>query len=594
MNNNNLKFPSEILEPSIIIHSLNNVSFFLKIKPYLDTNGTKKSYFNDEKYQTIFNIISKWYDKFNKFPTQKELLIVNEKLNKNDNELKFLIDTIINKVYTESPEDVDINFIEQETQKFIQENRVYEAMMLSQIDVENGNYDIIAERMREAITVNFDKDLGVSIRDVEKGITLLNELGAETSISTGIPSLDNVLDGGWRGKEIYVFAATPGIGKCLRYDVKVKVFYEFNGVTIIEDIRIGDLFKKLNITNQGEYIPKNKLKVKTTAGFKEVKALRKTQPNPEWVIKTESGREAVFTDKHKLEVKKSDIFDVGRYWENIDTIKIGQEVNTENGWEKVTECYFNGNYSEMYDLEVDSIKSFYANGFNSHNTALLGNFAINAFLDGKKVLVYTFETADRRLLSRYYSNLIEMTKKEILLNEESAKEKINNIINETSGDLILKEYPANTVNSNGLLAHINDLKMYKQWKPDLIIVDYILIMLANDKSMSSDNSYKFYKTVTEELRNIGKMLDVPVLTATQINRQGQDDKGGTKAITTSKDISESRGIYDTADFFATINQPARDREAGKVMIYVDKNRNGDKGQKIKLNIDYEHMKFTEV
>lgn len=441
MSEQNLKLPSEILEPSIIVHSLNNSSFFLKIKQYLDSSDKKnKNYFNDEKYQIIFNFISKWYDRFAKFPKRKELHILNEKKNKDDEELRFLLDSIIDKVYDEDPGEVDIEFVEKETQSFIQENRVYEAMMMSQIDISSGNYGAIAERMRDAITVNFDKDLGVSIRDINKGMEMMNELGDESTISTGFPSLDDALDGGWRGKEIYVFAATPGIGK----------------------------------------------------------------------------------------------------------------------------------------------------------TAILGNFAINSFLEGKNALVYTFETADRRLLSRYYSNLIERTKREILMDEDGTKEDLEKVLEDTVGDVIIKEYPANAVCSNDLVAHINDLKMYKQWKPDIIIVDYLLIMTANDRSMSSENSYKFYKTVTEEVRNIGKMLDIPILTASQINRGGQDDRGGTKAITTSKDISESRGILDTADFFATLNQPSRDRELGKLMIYIDKNRNGDKGQKVKLNIDYEHMRFSEV
>ncbi len=441
MSDKNLKLPSEILEPSILVHSLNNVSFFLKIKSYLDTNGQKnKSFFNDEKYQTIFNIVSKWYEKFAKFPTRKELHILNEKMNKSDEELRFLVDSVVDKIYDESPDEVNIEFIEKETQAFIQENRVYEAMMMSQIDISSGNYGAIADRMREAITVNFDKDLGISIRDIDSSMTMLDELGDESTITTGIPSLDGALDGGWRGKEIYVFAATPGIGK----------------------------------------------------------------------------------------------------------------------------------------------------------TALLGNFAINSFLEGKNVLVYTFETANRRLLSRYYSNLIEMTKKDILLDKADARTKMEGVLTGTIGDIIIKEFPSNTTSSNDLMAHINDLRMYKQWKPDIIIADYILIMTTNDRTLSSENSYKYYKTVTEELRNIGKMLDVPILTASQINRAGQDDRGGTKAITTSKDISESRGIYDTADFFATMNQPSRDRELGKLMLYIDKNRNGDKGQKIKLDIDYEHMRFSEV
>lgn len=441
MGKNNLKLPSEILEPSILVHSINNVSFFLKVKQYLDTNGQKgKSYFNDEKYQLIFNIVSRWHERFAKFPTRRELHIMNEKIHKEDEEIRMLVDVMVDKIYDEDPTEVDPEFVEKETQSFIQENRVYEAMMMSQIDIQSGNYGAIAEKMREAITVNFDKDLGVSIRDIDKGIEMMEQLGDESTISTGFPALDAALDGGWRGKEIYVFAATPGIGK----------------------------------------------------------------------------------------------------------------------------------------------------------TAILGNFAINAFLEGKKVLVYTFETADRRLLSRYYSNLIEMTKKEILLDEDKTRQELENVLASTDGDIILKEYPANAVSSNDLVAHINDLRMYKQWKPDIIVADYLLIMNANDKSMSSENSYKYYKTVTEEVRNIGKMLDIPILTASQINRSGQDDRGGTKAITTSKDVSESRGILDTADFFATLNQPSRDRELGKLMIYLDKVRNGEKGAKIKLNIDYNYMRFTEA
>lgn len=436
----NLKLPSEILEPYILIHSINNVSFFLKIKQYLDTTGKKnKSYFNDEKNQLVFNLVSAWYDKKATFPRINEMKIMNEKVNKKDPEYKLLVDSIIDKTYTTEPGDVDIDYVEQETKAFIQENRVYEAMMMSQLDISSGNYGAISERMREAVTVNFDKDLGISIRDIPKGIEMMNELGGEATISTGFPTLDAALDGGWRGKELYVFAATPGIGK----------------------------------------------------------------------------------------------------------------------------------------------------------TAILGNFAINAFLEGKKVLVYTFETADRRILSRYYSNLIEMTKKEIILDEDKTVNELETVMSSTEGDLIIKEYLANSCCSNDLLAHINDLKMYNHWVPDIIVMDYILIMKANDSTMSSENSYKYYKTVSEEARNIGKLLDVPILTASQINRSGQDDRGGTKAVTTSKDISESRGILDTTDFFATLNQPAKDREMGKLMIYLDKNRNGEKGQKIKLNVDYEHMRFTE-
>ncbi len=363
---------------------------------------------------------------------------------------------------------------------------------------------------------------------------------------------------------------------------------------IKEEIKIGELFKRLNIDKQGTYKSPSSLKIRTTDGYKRVNGLLKTQLNPEWVIKTKTGREAIFTDKHKLEVRKSKSIDVNKYWKNVEELEIGEEVNTEDGFEEIIECYFNGKESHMYDMEVSEVKSFYANGFNSHNTALLGSFAINAFLEGKKVVVYTFETATRRLLMRYYSNIIAMKKKEIILDNDKTKKELENVLASTTGDIIFKSYTSNTTSNNDLRSHLNDLKMYKGWEPDIIIADYLLLQASNDKNLSSDNSYKYYKTVAEEFRNLCVDFNCPGLNAIQINRSGMDDRGGSKAITTSKDISESRGVLDTADFFATINQTAKDRTNNKLMVYIDKNRNGDKGQKINLNVDYEYMSFQEI
>jgi replicative DNA helicase len=224
---------------------------------------------------------------------------------------------------------------------------------------------------------------------------------------------------------------------------------------------------------------------------------------------------------------------------------------------------------------------------------ILGNFAINAYLQGYKVLVYTLEMSNVRLFSRIFSNLINYSNKEILLDQDGTKTKINNVINQTNGDLIVKEYNANSVSSNDLLAHINDLSMYKGWKPDFIVVDYLLIMSTNDKKRSSDDSYRYFKVVSEELRNIAKILEVPVVTASQINREGMSDRGGTKSVITAKDISESRGILDTVDFFCSIIQTNKHRQDSKLQLHNNKNRNGSTEWRVEYDISYEHMKMKE-
>jgi replicative DNA helicase len=160
---------------------------------------------------------------------------------------------------------------------------------------------------------------------------------------------------------------------------------------------------------------------------------------------------------------------------------------------------------------------------------------------------------------------------------------------EGTGDLIVKEYPANNACANDFVALMTDLEMYNNWKPDILIIDYILITATNDSRLDPGDSYKYYKRVSEDIRNIAKEYKIPVLSACQINREGQAEGGGTKALITSKSVSESRGILDTADTFITLNQTAMQRSKNEILLYIDKNRNGPTSEKINCSIDYELM-----
>lgn len=434
----NLRLSSNVLEQMILAYCQMNVGFFLKIKPYLYTkNSKKKSYFNDEKNQYIFNILCRFFDKHEKFPGQKTLHSIIERIE--DKELAFLLDSIIDKIYEISAEEIDPEFIEFETKEFIKEAKSYEAILLGQADIQDRNFAKMASRVEEATRINFDVDLGLSIREVDESLERINRIDKESKIETGFPKLDEMMDGGLHPKEITVFAAIPG-------------------------------------------------------GYK---------------------------------------------------------------------------------------------------TGFLGNIAINCFLQGKNILVYTFETSTERLMMRYFQNIASMSKQEIILDEESMQKKVGKAAGLTTGDLIIKEYNSNMVCSNDLMAHISDLWRYKKWKPDLVVADYILLMRTNDRTLSSNDSYKYYKTVTEELRNIGKSLYVPILSACQINREGMAERGGSKALVTSKYVSESRGILDTADVFLALSQTVPDKKKERLFLYFDKNRSERTGIRIAYEINYEHHKLKE-
>lgn len=232
-------------------------------------------------------------------------------------------------------------------------------------------------------------------------------------------------------------------------------------------------------------------------------------------------------------------------------------------------------------------------------TAFLGNIAVNAFLQGKKVLVVSFETSEERITERLLANLINMSTVEIsnkisTTEVDDMKVLFDKNVSSISGELRIKEYPAREKSTNDIRAFLMDLEKYVSFKPDLIILDYILIMTPNNKNgFEEANSYLRYKAVAEEMRNLGISLGIPVWTASQIGRNGQAENGGTKEITTSKDGSESRGILDTVDLYVTLNQTLAHRKRGEMSLFIDKNRNGTSGKTIPLLIDYSNMRITE-
>ena len=83
-------------------------------------------------------------------------------------------------------------------------------------------------------------------------------------------------------------------------------------------------------------------------------------------------------------------------------------------------------------------------------------------------------------------------------------------------------------------------------------------------------SYQYVKAIAEEFRGLAVKHDLPVVTATQVNRSGF----GKKEIEIT-DVSESFGLPATADFmFCLITSPALESES-KLLVKQLKNRYND-------------------
>ena len=230
-------------------------------------------------------------------------------------------------------------------------------------------------------------------------------------------------------------------------------------------------------------------------------------------------------------------------------------------------------------------------------TTWLQHFAVDNFAENKKIALFSFEVNTKRLSARIYKNIFEVGTKDLLdMDEQEAFKKIN----QCNGDIRIFAKTANTVSSEDMAAILMDLKTYEDWTPDLIIVDYVMITSTNDKTKDSSDTYKYYKTVAEELRNLAVIMNCPVISAVQLNRDAMGDSGGSKAVVSSKNISESRGVLDTADYVLIIEQTAEEKYTNKehteglYRIKTDKNRNGESNDTIYFKINWEKMSISEV
>jgi replicative DNA helicase len=201
----------------------------------------------------------------------------------------------------------------------------------------------------------------------------------------------------------------------------------------------------------------------------------------------------------------------------------------------------------------------------SHILVNLGAAAVEA---GKTVVHYSFELSDYYVGLRYVANLINMDINKLYAKKDYALKAIRKI--QESTNLTIKEFPMKRAGINAISAHLDKLRMTKEIVPDIIIIDYADVMLA-DNVKFADKRFE-QGSIYEDLKGFAKEMQRPVWTASQSNRSS-----AAADITTAEHISESYEKAMVADFIITINRSMYDKMNNTARFYVPKNRMGIDG-----------------
>lgn len=213
-------------------------------------------------------------------------------------------------------------------------------------------------------------------------------------------------------------------------------------------------------------------------------------------------------------------------------------------------------------------------------------------LQGYNVLYITLEMAEEKIAERIDANLLNVSMDELkMLPKEAFEKKLERAATKIGGKLIIKEYPTASAHTGHFRHLLNELRLKKAFRPDIIYVDYLNICSSSRMKGAAVNSYTYVKAIAEELRGLAVEFNVPIVSATQTTRSGysSSDIG-------LEDTSESFGLPATADFMFAIISTEELEDLGQLLIKQLKNRYSDPNynRRFVIGVDRSKMKLYDV
>lgn len=214
-------------------------------------------------------------------------------------------------------------------------------------------------------------------------------------------------------------------------------------------------------------------------------------------------------------------------------------------------------------------------GVNVGKSLGLCSLAADYLQTGKNVLYISMEMAEEVCAKRIDANLLDVSLDDIddgCVSYSEYKAKMEKWRNTKSlGRLIIKQYGNGSASALTFRALINELKLKKNFKPDVIIIDYLGICASSRIKVYSENSYTLVKAIAEELRALAFETNTVLWTAAQTTRGGWDSSD-----LSMSDIAESAGLPATADFILAVMETEELAQQGLQLVKQIKSRYGDK------------------
>ena len=225
-------------------------------------------------------------------------------------------------------------------------------------------------------------------------------------------------------------------------------------------------------------------------------------------------------------------------------------------------------------------------------------FAAEALKQNKKVLYITLELDEDETLANVVSSLTGISWWDMLDENPDKKLAYHNAaeeqIEKLESNMKVKFYINKTISTQTIISYIMRLKNTEGFSPDLVIVDYMDLLLPIEKprGRSEESDYSALGIVCFDLIKLGKMFNVPIISGSQLNRSAFDITGN--QVVSMASLSDSARKVFNCHNLITINRNPTEKELGKARLYLAKARTGHQNEIVYTNYDLSRCRITEV
>ena len=227
-------------------------------------------------------------------------------------------------------------------------------------------------------------------------------------------------------------------------------------------------------------------------------------------------------------------------------------------------------------------------GSGGGKSLFLANMGVNWALAGLNVLYLTFELSEGLVAMRLDSMTTGIGTREIFKNIDDVELKVK-MIGKQAGNLQVKYMPSGK-NCNDIRAYLKEYQVKKGVKPDVLLIDYLDLMMPLSVKVSPSDLFVKDKYVSEEIRNLAMETQCVTVTASQLNRAAVEEiefdhshiSGGLSKIMTADNVI---GIFTSRAM----------KERGRYQIQFMKTRSSSGvGQKVELDFNLDTLRISDL